>query len=81
MLREFVETHGQGIDKDALTSLRRTIDKRLEELMKTARKSARDAFEQKPKKFEKRLVKSVKRDLTPADESTRETDEIERAMD
>jgi CHAD domain-containing protein len=81
MLRDFVETHGQGIDKDALTSLRRTIDKRLEDLMKSARKNARDAFEQKPKKFEKRLVKSVKRDLTPADDSTREGDEIERAMD
>jgi CHAD domain-containing protein len=81
MLRDFVETHGQGIDKDALTSLRKTIDNRLEDLMKSARKNAKDAFEMKPKKFEKRLVKSVKRDLTPADDSTRETDEIERAMD
>ena len=81
MLREFVETHGQGIDKEALSSLRRTIDNRLDDLMKSARKNAKDAFEQKPKKFEKRLVKSVKRDLTPADDSTREVDEIERAMD
>ena len=80
MLREFVETHGHGIDKDALSSLRKMIDSRLDDTMKSARKAGGDAFEQKPKKFEKRLVKSVKRDLRPADD-TRDSDEIERAMD
>jgi len=36
--------------------------------MKQTRKGARDAYSLKPKKFEKRLLKSIKRDLTPADE-------------
>ena len=81
MSRDFVQTHGQGIGDDAIDHLRKTIDKRLDDAMKSARKDARDAFAQKPKKFVKRLVKSVKRDLTPADDNARETDEIERAMD
>jgi CHAD domain-containing protein len=81
MLREFVDTHRQGIDDDAIKSLRKTIDEQFEERMKTARKAARDAFAQKPKKFAKRLVKSVKRDLRPADDNGRESEEIERAMD
>jgi CHAD domain-containing protein len=81
MLRDFVQTHGQGIGDDAIGQLRKTIDKRLEDAMKASRKDAGDAFAQKPKKFMKRLVKSVKRDLTPDDDNTRETDEIERAMD
>jgi len=81
MLREFVETHGQGIGDEAVRHLRDTIDERLEDLMKTARKTARDAFAQKPKRFGKRLVKSVKRDLTPADDNAREPEDIDRAMD
>lgn len=81
MLREFVETHSQGIDGAAIKQLRETIDDRLDEHIKSARKTARDAFAQKPKKFEKRLVKSVKRDLTPADDSSREPEDIDRAMD
>ena len=81
MSRDFVQTHGQGIGEDAIDHLRKTIDNRLDDAMKSARKDARDAFAMKPKKFAKRLVKSVKRDLTPADDNPREVDEIERAMD
>lgn len=81
MLREFVETHGQGIGDDAIRNLKKTIEAHLDDSMKTVRKSARDAFAQKPKKFAKRLVKSVKRDLTPADDSAREVEDIDRAMD
>lgn len=71
MLREFVETHGQGTPAEAVESLRDSIDATLEGLMKSTRSSseARDAFRQKPKKFERRLAKSIKRDLTPADHS------------
>jgi len=68
MLREFVATHAQGIGDGAIDHLRDTIDERLDELMKQTRKGARDAYSLKPKKFEKRLLKSIKRDLTPADE-------------
>jgi len=82
MLRDFVETHGQGIPGDAIKHLRDTIDDRLEDQMKQLRRDARDAFAQKPKKFAKRLVKSVKRDLTPADDNPRDAEEsIDRAMD
>lgn len=69
MAREFVHTHGQGIAPDALERLRDSIDAQLDEQMKVLRKGARDAFEQKPKKFARRLAKAVKRDLTPADEN------------
>jgi CHAD domain-containing protein len=68
MVREFVETHGQSIPGDAIHHLRDSIDKQLEELMKSARKEGRDAFHLKGKKFERRLTKAVKRDLTPPDE-------------
>lgn len=74
MLRDFVQTHGQGIDGDAVDHLRDTIDERLEIEMRDARKNARDAFAQKPKKLARRLAKSVKRDLTPDSRD----DEIER---
>ncbi|MDQ3335602.1 MAG: CHAD domain-containing protein [Myxococcota bacterium] len=80
MLREFVETHGQGIDKGAVSQLRDAIDSNLDDAMKSARKAGSDVFSQKDKKFEKRLVKSVKRDLTTAEDKS-DTDEIERAMD
>jgi CHAD domain-containing protein len=77
MLRDFVETHGQGVPADAVKQLRDAIDERLEDEMKSLRKNARDAFAQKPKKFSKRLAKSVKRDLTPADEKG-DAEDIER---
>jgi CHAD domain-containing protein len=68
MLREFVVTHAQGISPDEIKQLRDSLDDQLDDLMKHARRAGRDAFSQKPKKFERRLVKAVKRDLTPPDE-------------
>jgi hypothetical protein len=68
MVREFVETHGAGLSPDSVEHLRATIDAQLDDLMKSARKAGRDTFQLKPKKFERRLTKAVKRDLTPPDE-------------
>jgi CHAD domain-containing protein len=68
MLRDFVVTYGQGVAPEALAHLRETIDQSLDELMKSACKASRDVFRQKAKKLEKRLTKSVRRDLAPADE-------------
>ncbi len=67
MLREFVSTYDQGIAPDALARLKETIDAQLVDLMKSARKAGRDSFGQRPSRFEKRLTKAVKRDLTPID--------------
>ena len=74
MLRDFVQTHGQGIGDDAIGHLRSTIDDRLAIEMADARKNARDTFAQKPRKFAKRLAKSVKRDLTPEDDNGADSD-------
>ncbi|MEO8704549.1 MAG: CHAD domain-containing protein [Kofleriaceae bacterium] len=68
MVREFVETHGVSLSPDAVSHLRHTIDTQLADLMKIARKAGRDLFDLKAKKFEKRLTKAVRRDLTPLDE-------------
>jgi CHAD domain-containing protein len=68
MVREFVSTYEQGLPPDAIAQLRDSIDSHLGELMKTARKAGRDAFHLKPKKLEKRITKSVRRDLAPPDE-------------
>lgn len=67
MVREFVATHGQGLARDAVEHLRRTLEIQLDEQMKLARKAGGDVFELKAKKFERRLAKAVKRDLAPAD--------------
>lgn len=69
MLREFVTTYAQGIPSEAIDHLRDSIESSIDELMKTARDAGRDAFSQRPKRFAKRLTKSVKRDLTPPDEA------------
>jgi CHAD domain-containing protein len=68
MVRDFVVTYGQGLTPEALAHLRGSIDHVLEDLMTSARKAARDAFRQKPKKLEKRISKAVRRDLAPADD-------------
>lgn len=81
MLRDFVQTHGQGIGDDHIDQLRAAIDERLEIEMKDARKNAKDAFEQKPKKFTKRLVKSVRRDLQPEDDNGPNGEDIDHAID
>lgn len=67
MVREFVQTHGAGQSPEAVEHLRETIDSQLADLMKDGRKTGRDTFDQKPKKFEKRLTRAVKRDLSPPD--------------
>lgn len=71
MVREFVATHAQGVPGDGIDRLRDSLEQQIDELMKMTRKGARDAFKQKPKKFGRRLAKSVKRDLMPADDSIR----------
>lgn len=68
MVRDFVVTYGQGIAPEAVAHLRDSIDHHLDDLMKAACKASRDVFRQKAKKLEKRLTKSVRRDLAPADE-------------
>jgi CHAD domain-containing protein len=69
MLREFVATYAQGIPAEDTARLVASIDQRLADLMKDARKSGRDSFRLKPRRFAKRLAKAIKRDLTPADDA------------
>ena len=68
MVRDFISTYEQGLPPEAVSHLRDSIDSHLGELMKTARKAGRDAFHLKPKKLEKRITKSVRRDLAPPDD-------------
>lgn len=68
MVREFVETHGLGLSPESLEHLRDTIDGQLDDQMKSSRKIAKDTFEARARKFEKRLTRAVKRDLTPIDD-------------
>jgi CHAD domain-containing protein len=77
MVRDFVSTYGQGVPPEAIEHLRDTLDAQLDELMKAARKAARDAFSMKPKKLEKRITKSLRRDLAPADEGNGASDSHE----
>lgn len=74
MLREFIATYGAGIPADAIARLRTTLDHNLDELMKSTRKAARDTFHAKPKKLEKRVTKSLRRDLAPPDEGNGASD-------
>ncbi|HEY0195839.1 MAG TPA: CHAD domain-containing protein [Kofleriaceae bacterium] len=74
MLHDFVATYPQGIAQDAIDKLRETIHGQLDEHMKAARKTARESFSQKTKKFEKRVTKSVHRDLAPADDEPPHTE-------
>lgn len=69
MVREFVDTYGQGIGDDEIDHLKAAIDAQLEDLMVDTRKAARDTFSQKPRRFAKRLTKAVRRDLTPVDQT------------
>jgi CHAD domain-containing protein len=68
MVREFVETYGQGVPPEDIARLRKSIGCQLDELMTAARKSTREQFRNKPKKLEKRLTKAVRRDLAPPDD-------------
>ena len=74
MLRDFVATYGQGIAPEAIEHLRATIDTQLDDLMKSVRKAGRDSYRQKPKRLEKRITKSLRRDLTPPDEGNGHSD-------
>jgi CHAD domain-containing protein len=74
MVREFIATYAQGVAPEAVERLRGTVAGHLDDVMKAARKAARDAFRQKPKKFEKRITKSVRRDLAPPDEGNGTSD-------
>ncbi len=67
MIREFIETHGLGLTPESIKHLRDTVDSHLDDLMKSGRKVGRDTFEMPPRKFEKRIARAVKRDLTPID--------------
>ena len=69
MVRDFVETYAQGVPGTDVENLHTAVDAQIDDVMKEARKGARDAYRQKPKKFGKRLAKAVKRDLTPADDT------------
>lgn len=74
MVREFIATFAQGVPAEDTDRLRDSIDSHLDDLMKSARKAARDAFRLKPKKLEKRVTKSVRRDLAPPDEGNGTSD-------
>jgi CHAD domain-containing protein len=74
MVREFIATFAQGIAPEDVDHLRDSIDGHLDDLMKSARKAARDAFRLKPKKLEKRVTKSVRRDLAPPDDGNGASD-------
>lgn len=67
MLREFVETYGQGVAPDAIERLQHTIDAQVHETMGTARKAAAKPFKVKAKKFSKRVAKAIRRDLAPTE--------------
>lgn len=67
MVREFAETHGLGLTPESIEHLRESIDHVLDDLMKAGRKAGKDTFELRSRKFEKRLTRAIKRDLTPID--------------
>jgi CHAD domain-containing protein len=67
MLRDFVQTYAQGVRPDDVERLRDAIDRQLDQRMKDAREAGRDSFDQKPRRFLRRLAKAVKRDLQPAE--------------
>jgi len=60
----------KGVDPEAVEHLMSAIDGQLGDLMKTARRAARDAFRRSPRKFGRRLTKSVERDHAPAEKDT-----------
>lgn len=79
MVRDFVTTHAQGIPADAVDRLCDRLDTQIDDLMKSTRKMARDAYRLKPKKLARRLAKAIRRDLTPADDNGRASDDDDGA--
>ena len=65
MLRDFVDTYSQGVSPDGLDPLVDAIDAQLDELASAARKAGKTAFEQKPRRFARRLTKAMRRDFAP----------------
>jgi CHAD domain-containing protein len=65
MLRDFVRAYGEGVDAESYDFLVAAIDAQLKDLMKASRKAGKEAFRRSPRKFAKRLTKSVRRDLAP----------------
>ena len=68
MLREFVETFGQGLPFEAIERLQHTIDAEVHKVVRDARKSAAGPFKAKPKAFGKRVARAVRKDLAPAEQ-------------
>ena len=67
MLREFVATYAQGVGSGNLGKLADTLDEKLKDAMKVARKQTRHAFGRKPSVLAKKLERAVKKDLTRED--------------
>ena len=65
MVRDFVRTYGQGIAPEAFEHLMNAVDSQLDDLMKDSRGAGNTAFRRKPRKFARRLTKSIRRDLAP----------------
>jgi CHAD domain-containing protein len=65
MLRDFIRTYGQGVDREAYDFLVGAIDAQLDDLMKSARQAGKAGFERRPRRFARRLRKAVRRDESP----------------
>lgn len=66
MLRDFVKTHAAGIDGEAIRHLGVAVEAQVDDLVTDSRRAGRDTFKKKPRRFAKRVTKSMRRDLAPA---------------
>jgi CHAD domain-containing protein len=65
MLRELVRTHATGIAPEAIDRLSDGLTTQLDDLVADSRRAGRDAFRRKPRRFARRVTKSIRRDATP----------------
>lgn len=65
MLRDFVRTHGDGVDGEAIEQLGVAVEAQIDDLIADSRRAGRDAFKKKPRRFAKRVTKAMRRDLAP----------------
>ena len=65
MARDFVRTHGGGIDKERVDLLRRALRKDLDDKIHEGRRAARDVFRKKPRELARKLAKVAKREAAP----------------
>jgi CHAD domain-containing protein len=65
MLRDLARTHGTEIASEALDRLTGALEMQLDDLITDSRRAGRDAFKRKPRRFARRVTKSVRRDATP----------------